>query len=305
MARPSRQGGKSRKSKKAADMAQPDSIIAHVPYLRRHARLLTGSQELGDEFVRLCLELVVAEPQWLEGDNLRVQLFRAFHAAWSRVHETIADESTMGEVELVERVRQGLAGLPSAERRTLALIVVEEFTYEDTAYILGMTVDQVRRSVANARNELLSRVSVSVLIIEDEQIVASDIARIVEDMGHRVAGMAAHQAQSVSLAEELKPGLVLADIRLEDDGDGIAAAQRILEAYEVPIVFVTGYPERLLTGGGLEPAFVVAKPFDSEALKVTIAHALATYASPDAPRHRAELLGKLTQITGSKLARSG
>ena len=286
-------------------MAQPDSIIAHVPYLRRHARLLTGSQELGDEFVRLCLELVVAEPEWLEGDNLRVQLFRAFHAAWTRVHETIADESTMGEVELVERVRQGLAGLPSAERRTLALIVVEEFTYEDTAYILGMTVDQVRRSVAKARSELLSRVSVSVLIIEDEQIVASDIARIVEDMGHRVAGMAAHQAQSVSLAEELKPGLVLADIRLEDDGDGIAAAQRILEAYEVPIVFVTGYPERLLTGGGLEPAFVVAKPFDSEALKVTIAHALATYASPDAPRHRAELLDKLTQITGSNLARSG
>jgi DNA-directed RNA polymerase specialized sigma24 family protein/CheY-like chemotaxis protein len=286
-------------------MAQPDPIIAHVPYLRRHARLLTGSQELGDEFVRLCLELVVAEPQWLEGDNLRVQLFRAFHAAWSRVHETIADESTMGEVELVERVRQGLAGLPSAERRTLALIVVEEFTYEDTAYILGMTVDQVRRSVAKARSELLSRVSVSVLIIEDEQIVASDIARIVEDMGHRVAGMAAHQAQSVSLAEELKPGLVLADIRLEDDGDGIAAAQRILEAYEVPIVFVTGYPERLLTGGGLEPAFVVAKPFDSEALKVTIAHALATYASPDAPRHRAELLDKLTQITGSNLAKSG
>jgi DNA-directed RNA polymerase specialized sigma24 family protein/CheY-like chemotaxis protein len=286
-------------------MAQPDPIIAHVPYLRRHARLLTGSQELGDEFVRLCLELVVAEPQWLEGDNLRVQLFRAFHAAWSRVHETIADESTMGEVELVERVRQGLAGLPSAERRTLALIVVEEFTYEDTAYILGITVDQVRRSVAKARSELLSRVSVSVLIIEDEQIVASDIARIVEDMGHRVAGMAAHQAQSVSLAEELKPGLVLADIRLEDDGDGIAAAQRILEAYEVPIVFVTGYPERLLTGGGLEPAFVVAKPFDSEALKVTIAHALATYASPDAPRHRAELLDKLTQITGSNLAKSG
>ncbi len=288
-------------------MAQPDeSIIAYVPYLRRHARLLTGSQELGDEFVRLCLELVVAEPEWLEGDNLRVQLFRAFHAAWTRVHETIADETTMGEVELVERVRQGLAGLPGPERRTLALIVVEEFTYEDTAYILGMSVEEVRRSVAKARSELLSKVSVSVLIIEDEQIVASDIARIVEDMGHRVAGMAAHQAQSISLAEELKPGLVLADIRLEDDGDGIAAAQRILESYEVPIVFVTGYPERLLTGaGGLEPAFVVAKPFDSEALKVTIAHALATYASPDAPRHRAELLAKLGQITGSNLAKSG
>jgi DNA-directed RNA polymerase specialized sigma24 family protein/CheY-like chemotaxis protein len=286
-------------------MSRPqEAIIQYVPYLRRHARLLTGSQVIGDEFVRLCLELVVAEPEWLAGDDLRVQLFRAFHAAWTKVHETIGDETAMGEVELVERVRQGLAGLPGPERRTIALIVVEEFTYEQTAYILGMSVDQVRQLVAKARSELLSKVSVSVLIIEDEQIVASDIARIVEDMGHRVAGMASHQAQSISLAEELKPGLVLADIRLEDEGDGIAAAQRILESYEVPIVFVTGYPVRLLPGGGPEPAFVVAKPFDSEALKVTIAHALATYASPDAPRHRAELLDKLTRITGSNLARS-
>jgi DNA-directed RNA polymerase specialized sigma24 family protein/FixJ family two-component response regulator len=283
-------------------MSRPqEAIIQYVPYLRRHARLLTGSQVIGDEFVRLCLELVVAEPEWLEGDDLRVQLFRAFHAAWSKVHEAIGDADAMGEGELVERVRQGLAGLPGPERRTLALIVVEEFTYEQTAYILGMTVEQVRASVAKARSELLAKVTVSVLIIEDEQIVASDIARIVEDMGHRVAGMAAYQEQSIALAEELKPGLVLADIRLEDEGDGIAAAQRILEAYAVPIVFVTGYPERLLTGGGLEPAFVVAKPFDSEALKVTIAHALATYASPDAAGHRDLLLDKLRTITGSSL----
>jgi DNA-directed RNA polymerase specialized sigma24 family protein/CheY-like chemotaxis protein len=282
-----------------------EAIIQYVPYLRRHARLLTGSQAIGDEFVRLCLELVVAEPEWLAGDDLRVQLFRAFHAAWTKVHETIGDETAMGEVELVERVRQGLAGLPGPERRTIALIVVEEFTYEQTAYILGMSVDQVRQLVAKARSELLSKVSVSVLIIEDEQIVASDIARIVEDMGHRVAGMASHQEQSIALAEQLKPGLVPADIRLEDEGDGIAAAQQILESYAVPIVFVTGYPERLLTGsGGLEPAFVVAKPFDSEALKVTVAHALATYASPDAASHRAQLLDKLRGITGGSLLKS-
>ncbi len=280
-----------------------DAIIRHIPYLRRHARLLTGSQVIGDEFVRLCLELVVAEPEWLAGDNLRAQLFRAFHAAWTKVQETIA-EATPSAVELTERVKQGLASLPGTERRTLALVVVEGFTYGEAAWILGMTLDQVRRSVAKARSDLLSMVSAPVLIIEDEQIVASDIARIVEDMGHRVAGMAGSQAQSVTLADQLKPGLVLADIRLEAGGDGIAAAQAILETYSVPIVFVTGYPERLLTGRGLEPAFVVAKPFDDEALKVTIAHALATYASPDdANRHRDELLAKLKEITGKTLSR--
>ncbi len=280
-----------------------DAIIRHIPYLRRHARLLTGSQAIGDEFVRLCLELVVAEPEWLIGDKLRVELFRAFHAAWTKVQETIAETDAPSAVELTERVKQGLASLPGTERRTIALVVVEEFTYEETAWILGMTLGEVRRSVTKARGDLLSKVSVPVLIIEDEQIVASDIARIVEDMGHRVAGMAGSQARSVALAEQLKPGLVLADIRLEDGGDGIAAAQTILETYSVPIVFVTGYPERLLTGSGLEPAFVVAKPFDDEALKVTIAHALTTYASPDdANRHRDELLAKLKEITGKTLS---
>jgi DNA-directed RNA polymerase specialized sigma24 family protein/CheY-like chemotaxis protein len=281
-----------------------DAILQYIPYLRRHARLLTGSQAIGDEFVRLCLELVVAEPRWLEGDNLRVQLFRAFHAAWTKVQETIAEASTLAEVELTERVKQGLASLPGTERRTIALVVIEEFTYEETAWILGMSVDEVRRSVTKARSDLLSKVSVPVLIIEDEQIVASDIARIVEDMGHQVVGTAGSQAASVALAERLKPGLVLADIRLEDGGDGIAAAQAILETYSVPIVFVTGYPERLLTGKGLEPAFVVAKPFDAEALKVTIAQALGLYATPaDAHRHRDELLAKLKEITGRRLIR--
>lgn len=286
-------------------MTQSEKIVSFLPYLRRHARLLTGSQALGDEFVRLCLELVVAEPQWLDGDDLRVQLFRAFHAAWSKVHETFSEDRALAAVELKERVKTGLTGLPGTERRTLALIVIEEFTYEQTAYILGLSLDEVRQAVARGRSALLEKVSVPVLIIEDEPIVASDIARIVEEMGHRVAGMARHQDQSVELAERLKPGLVLADLRLERDSDGVAAAQTILEAYQVPIVFVTGYPERLLTGSGLEPAFVVAKPFNSEVLKVTIAHALAIYESPaEGARHRDELLDKLKEITGRGLVGS-
>jgi DNA-binding LytR/AlgR family response regulator len=103
-------------------------------------------------------------------------------------------------------------------------------------------------------------------------------------------------AAGVGATTEL--GLVLADIQLQDGGDGIAAAQTILERYDVPIVFVTGFPERLLTGNGLEPAFVAAKPFEAESLKVTIAHALSIYAKAlEAVEHRAKLLAKLRQIT--------
>jgi CheY-like chemotaxis protein len=282
-----------------------DQILKEIPYLRRHARLLTGTQEIGDEFVRLCLELVVAEPHWLEGKDLRVQLFRAFHAAWTRVHETISESAALGAVDLAQRVKGGLAALPGLERRTLLLVVVEGFTYEDTAAILGVSVDEVRHHAAKARSDLLSKVSISTVIIEDEQVVARDIAQIVEEMGHSVVGIAGHEAEAVALVEEARPGLILADIRLEDDGDGVAAARAALETYTVPIVFVTGYPERLLTGTGLEPAFVVAKPFTAEALKVTIAQALATYSAPaQASQHRSALLAKLKEVSAKHLMRS-
>lgn len=275
------------------------ALLEQVPYLRRHARLLSGSQAVGDEYVRVCLEMVIAEPTWLDGADLRVQLFKAFNAVWTSVNKALTDPEAGSSVDLAQRVEEGLRSLPAIERQALLLVSVEGFTREEAAAILDIDLDALKDHLARGRGMLQAQVSVPVLIIEDEQIIAADIARIVEEMGHHVVGTAARQERSVELAEQLKPGLVLADIKLDGNGDGIAAAQAILEDYQVPIVFVTGYPERLLTGQGLEPAFVVSKPFVAEALKVTIANALATYAAPlAASKHKELLLSKLREITG-------
>jgi DNA-binding LytR/AlgR family response regulator len=154
--------------------------------------------------------------------------------------------------------------------------------------------------LAKARANLRQGVALPVLSIEDEPMIAFELGQIVREMGLTVSGTAARQDEAlraVEAAGEETLGLVLADIQLQEGGSGIAAAQRILERCKVPIVFVTGFPERLLTGSGLEPAFVVAKPFDAESLKVTIAHALSTYArEKDAVAHRASLLAKLREI---------
>jgi RNA polymerase sigma factor (sigma-70 family) len=279
-----------------------EALLKQVPYLRRHARLLTGSQEVGDEYVRICLEMVIAEPHHLANGDLKVQLFRAFHAVWRVVTTTINDTSPLERVDLSERLEQGLTALPPLERRVLLLAVVEKFTHPEIAHILDLDEAEVGELLARARRELHEQVSVSVLIIEDETLIAMELSRIMQDMGHTVAGVASREATALEQAEQSSPGLVLCDIKLLDDDNGIAAAQRILQRFDVPVVFVTAFSEMLLTGGRLEPAFVVSKPFDEETLKVTVAQALSTYASPDTARvHKQGLLAKLSEITSQSL----
>ena len=281
-----------------------ENVLRHVPHLRRHARLLSGSKDVGDEYVRIALELIVAEPERLQGGDERILLFRAFHAVWSALNERDRRGSA-DAVTIEDRLDQGLAALAPIERRVLLLAVVEQMTLEQVAEVLALDVETVRRHLAEARASLRHEVELPVLIIEDEPMIAIELSQIVREMGLSVSGTAARQDDAVVAADsagDAKLGLVLADIQLQDKGNGIGAAQQILERYNVPIVFVTGFPERLLTGSGLEPAFVVAKPFDAESLKVTIAHALSTYArEKDAVAHRANLLAKLREIN----ARSG
>lgn len=277
-----------------------DDLMPLIPYLRRHARLLSGTKDIGDEYVRLCLELVMAEPERLEGDDLRLQLFRAFHQCWNVVNQVTSPSPEA--VDHKERLEDGLASLAPLERRVLLLSVVEDFAPEQVAGILGLDEPKVREHLREAQQRLQQHVMIPVLIIEDEPMIAMELKALVESMGLRVTGVVARQDQAAEAAQNEKPGLVLSDIQLQDDGSGIEAARDILQSYEVPIIFVTGFPERLLTGEGLEPAFVVAKPFKEDGLKATVAQALSIYAAPDdAVQHRAKLLAKLRDITAREL----
>lgn len=108
--------------------------------------------------------------------------------------------------------------------------------------------------------------------------MADAMARIVTTMGHSVVHRAVAEAEALQAARRAVPHLVLADIQLGDGGDGLTAAQAIITKSPVPMIFVTGYPERLLTGEAPEPAFVVSKPYREETLRTAIGQALATRA---------------------------
>ncbi len=112
------------------------------------------------------------------------------------------------------------------------------------------------------------------LIIEDEPIIALDIEGMVRDLGHDVTGVARTHRGAVALVKSKTPGLVLADIQLADGSSGLDAVNEILTEIEVPVIFITAFPERLLTGEKPEPAFLITKPFRPEAVKAAISQAL-------------------------------
>ena len=255
-----------------------DEIVRSIPYLRRYARALTGSQATGDQYVRLCLEAIIAEPDKIRSDgDFHLQLFRVFHDCFRIFDVALGDEGLQQPQK--DPFGRQLAALPSLERQVLLLISLENFSVVETGLILSLGDAEVIENLTLAHEELKRQSSARVLIIEDEPVIAMDIAGIVEALGHDVVGVAGRKDEAVELAKKHRPDLVLADVQLLDGDSGIVTVQEILKSMTAPVIFVTGFPERLLTGDGMEPAFIVTKPFDPETLKITIGQALS-FAQP-------------------------
>jgi DNA-directed RNA polymerase specialized sigma24 family protein/CheY-like chemotaxis protein len=253
-------------------MALAHAIAEHLPYLRRYARALTGTQQSGDAYVRACLEAIVADTSVL-GDDVtpRVGLYRLFHRLWET---TNIDERPLAGSSSKDQVERRLKELTPAHRQALLLTAMEGFNGTETARILGVSEDQVREMTGKAVHEISSQPTIKVLIIEDEPIISLDLQSIVKEMGHNVVATATTRDEAVREARRTEPGLVLADIKLADGSSGIDAVRQILSEVDVPIVFITAYPERLLTGERPEPTFLVTKPFVPETVRVAISQAL-------------------------------
>ena len=255
-------------------MSLGQQLAPHLPFLRRYGRALTGSQQGGDKYVRATLEAIVAAPEEFPVDvDPRLGLYRTFQAIWSSSNiETGLDDGDTDDGEAIARAR--LARMTPLSRQALLLTAMEGFTPEDAAYLIEVEPEEVEALVGEALAEIEKQTHARVLIIEDEPIIAMDIETIVRDLGHEVTGVAVTRDEAVALAMEDRPGLVLADIQLADDSSGIDAVKDILAEFEVPVIFITAFPERLLTGERPEPTFLITKPFQRSTVKTAISQAL-------------------------------
>ncbi len=202
----------------------------------------------------------------------RAAVYKSFVQVWNAMplnHER--EPFDAGATAVVDRRIETLTPLP---RQAFLLAALEEFPLEQISEILSVSSEQVSSLINTAGREIAEQISAKVMIIEDEPLIALDIESLVGDIGHSVTGIARTRKEAVKLASRVPPQLILADIQLADGSSGIDAVNDILKTISVPVIFITAYPERLLTGERAEPTFLVTKPFKPDMVKAVISQAL-------------------------------
>lgn len=247
-------------------------LAPHLPYVRRYARALTGDQATGDNYVRVALEALAAGERQLSPEMTpRVALYHVFHAIWSSTGAQLEGNLvSLGQEDASSRLMR----IAPRSRQAFLLTALEGFTPSEAGQILGSDVQVVEQLISEAQREIDAELATDVLIIEDEAIISADIESLVRELGHHVTGTATTHDEAVDSVARHRPGLVLADIQLADGSSGIDAVKDILKRFDVPVIFITAFPERLLTGERPEPTFLITKPFQPETVKAAISQAL-------------------------------
>lgn len=252
-------------------MPSTREFLDHLPYLRRYSRAITGGQLAGDHYVTATLETIASDPKtYRKSKNPKIDLFRVFSQIWNSLAINNISEHSLDETLSDEKRLTKISPLP---RQAFLLSCLEGFTEQEIAEILGKTPEKVRFLVNDAGRELSDEISTDILIIEDEALIAMDLALLVEELGHHVIGTAKTHAEAIKVAHQNRPGLILADIQLADGSSGLDAVNELLNEFEVPVIFITAYPERFLTGDRPEPAFLITKPFQPTTVSAVISQA--------------------------------
>jgi len=241
-----------------------------LPYLRRFSRALTGSQASGDTYVRAALQALSTGDVSIDANLApKVALYQMFLGIWNSsgaMLERFDDDTDSPD----DKVRK-LTPLP---RQAFLLQALEGLNISQIAQVMKINEEKAAAYVAEAEADIDKELRTNVLIIEDEAFIAADIEGLVTELGHKVDAIVATHKEAIKAVSKVKPGLILADIQLADGSSGIEAVGEILEQYDIPVIFITAFPERLLTGDKPEPAYLIAKPFDPSNVKAAISQAL-------------------------------
>ena len=253
-------------------MSISDAVAPHIPYLRRFARALSGTQAAGDAYVAATLESLLADPDCLDAKlDSKTALYKLFLRGWRDVPINQQVDPPIGAEAAANR---NLAAISFEPRVAFLLSAVESFSPREIGQTLACSEREAASLVERAGQEISAQIHTNVLIIEDEPLIALDIQTLIEQLGHDVTTIARTHTEAVRAALDRSPGLILADIQLADGSSGLDVVNEILGIEEVPVVFITAFPERFLTGQAPEPAFLITKPFSADAVQAVVSQAL-------------------------------
>ncbi len=249
-------------------MMNKERIGVYLPQLRRFARALCGSQASGDAYVLAMLECLVEDPSLLnQAIDGRIAVYQLLLKIWGSI-------GIEGAQEGHDPFGAPLATLTPRSRQAFLLVALEGFSEGEAAIAMNIEADGFARLMDAANSEIADQLATNVLIIEDEPLIAMELEHLVEQLGHKVIDIARTKREAVEIARRQRPGLILSDIGLADGSSGLDAVADILASFSVPVILVTAYPERLLTGTKPEPTYIITKPFQPDALQALISQAL-------------------------------
>lgn len=112
----------------------------------------------------------------------------------------------------------------------------------------------------------------NIMIVEDEGVVSIDIRNMLRKAGYGIAAVAFQGEEAVQKAEQSGPDLILMDIGLKGEIDGIEAAKRIRDRFQIPVVFLTGFADEVTLAKAKEvnPAGFIIKPINEDELNKTL-----------------------------------
>lgn len=249
--------------------ANAEQLLAHLPYLRRYARALTGDGEAGDALVGRAVEAALAAPEDAGlGGNSRLPLYALLNRLFDESGRTFQIE------EVGHPIKAALSLLPETQRRLYLLVNLEALPVAEAGSVLELSREEARTRMTEAQEAVREALIASIMIVEDDAIIAYDLAETVRGMGHKVCGTAATMDAALSTAKACRPTLALMDLRLAHGDSGITTAQMLRRTSELPIIFVTAFADELQRRGLEHLGPIIRKPFTREEIERAITQAV-------------------------------
>ncbi|MEW5962104.1 MAG: response regulator [Pseudomonadota bacterium] len=260
-------------------MNPANAFLREIPWLRRFARALCGSQMVADRQIEAVLVRARTEPDLMEGNGSpRVILFRAFCRVWRSMNgdDHLLQMLLPGDCRGPERI---LAAITPNARQAFLLSSLEGFSPPEVADILECSQIDVADLLRDARMQIAQQAATGVLIIEDKVAIAEHLKTAVEEMGHWVQGVTGTLSETRSVISELerfhlRPGIVLADVFLADGASGIDVVNDIMAHGDVPVILIGGLPHNAVAASLPKPMYMLRDPFSRESLGAAISQAL-------------------------------